>query len=171
WVAAGFFLWHFSDLFVTGVERQLARRERFELTSVLSFVRRILKFFFAFLILILVLNSFGINVTAGLAALGIGGIALALGAQKTLENFIGSLSIIADRPLHVGDFCKIGDVSGTVIDIGMRSTRLRTNDQTMVTIPNGALSSQTIENFSRRPRYLLNRRMILRYDATPGQIR
>jgi MscS family membrane protein len=171
WIAAAVFLWHLSDVLVSALERRMAGRERFDMTAILGFARRMLKFLFVVLIAILVLDSYGVNVTAGLAALGIGGIALALGAQKTLENFIGSLSIIADRPMRVGDFCRIGDVSGTVVDIGMRSTRLRTNEQTLVTIPNGLLSTQMIENFARRGRFLLSRRLIIRIDATSDQLR
>ncbi len=171
WIAVGLFFWRLADLGVMAYERQMAARERYNMTSVLAFVRRALKFISVMVIFILILSSFGVDVSAGLAALGIGGIALALGAQKTLENFIGSLSIIADQPLFVGDFCKIGDVSGTVEDIGMRSTRLRTNDRTLVTIPNGDLSTQRIENFARRSRFLLNRTMVLRYDSTSEKIR
>lgn len=171
WIAVGLFLWRLADLAVSMVERRMANRGRYSMTSLLAFARRAAKFVFILIVIIMILNSWGVNVTAGLAALGIGGIALALGAQKTLENFIGSLSIIADQPFHVGDFCKIGDVSGTVEDIGMRSTRLRTNDRTIVTIPNGDLSTQRIENFARRTRFLLNRTIILRYDSKPAQIK
>lgn len=171
WIAIGLFFWRLADLAVSLFERRMAAKERYSLTSALAFARRGLKFISVIIIVILVLSSFGVDVTAGLAALGIGGIALALGAQKTLENFIGSLSIIADQPFHVGDFCKIGEVSGTVEDIGMRSTRLRTNDRTLVTIPNGDLSSQRIENFARRTRFLINKSFVLRYDSTTPQIR
>lgn len=170
-IALGIFLWRLSDLCVSLFERRMAARERYGMSSMLAFARRGAKLFFSVLIVILILDAFGVDVTAGLAALGIGGLALALGAQKTLENFIGSLSIIADHPFHVGDFCKIGETSGTIEDIGMRSTRLRTNDRTLVTIPNGELSSQRIENFARRTRFLLNRKFVLRYDAKSGQIR
>ncbi len=171
WVAIGLFFWRLVDLLVSVYERRMARHGRYNMTSMLSFVRRAAKFVFVIIVAIMILSSLGVDVTAGLAALGIGGIALALGAQKTLENFIGSLSIIADQPFHVGDFCKIGEVSGTVEDIGMRSTRLRTNDRTVVTIPNGDLSTQRIENFARRTRFLINRTMVLRYDSKPDQIR
>ncbi len=171
WVAIGLFLWGIADIVVSNFNRKMAAKGRYNMTSTLAFVRRGVKMILFVIILIFILNSYGVDVTAGLAALGIGGIALALGAQKTLENFIGSLSIIIDQPLYVGDFCKIGDTTGTVEDIGMRSTRLRTNERTVVTIPNGELSGQRIENFARRSRFLLNRRMILRYDASSDAIR
>lgn len=171
WAAIGMFLWRLVDLLVSVTERRMASRGRYNMTSMLAFARRAAKFVFVVLVIILILSSWGVDVTAGLAALGIGGIALALGAQKTLENFIGSLSIVADQPFHVGDFCKIGDVSGTVEDIGMRSTRLRTNDRTLVTIPNGDLSTQRIENFARRSRFLINKTFTLRYDSKSAQIK
>lgn len=171
WVAVGLFLWGIADIVVSNFNRKMAAKGRYNMTSTLAFVRRGVKIILFVIILIFILNSYGVDVTAGLAALGIGGIALALGAQKTLENFIGSLSIVIDQPLYVGDFCKIGDTTGTVEDIGMRSTRLRTNERTVVTIPNGELSGQRIENFARRSRFLLNRRMVLRYDASSEAIR
>lgn len=171
WLSVGLFLWGIADLIVSSFNRKMAAKGRYNMTSTLAFVRRGVKLILFVIILIFILDSYGVDVTAGLAALGIGGIALALGAQKTLENFIGSLSIIIDQPLYVGDFCKVGETTGVVEDIGMRSTRLRTNDRTLVTIPNGDLSTQRIENFARRNRFLLSRRMVLRYDATSDQIR
>lgn len=171
WIAIGLFLWGVADIIVSNFNRRMADKGRYNMTSTLAFIRRSVKIVLFLIIAIFILDSYGVDVTAGLAALGIGGIALALGAQKTLENFIGSLSIIIDQPLYVGDFCKIGDTTGTVEDIGMRSTRIRTNERTLVTIPNGDLSTQRIENFARRSRFLLTRRMVLRYDATSEKIR
>ena len=171
WVAIGLLLWRAVNVVAATLESRMRARDRYNMSSILAFSRRTAKFFFAVLILILILDSFGVNITAALAALGIGGIALALGAQKTLENFIGSLAIIIDQPIHIGDGCKIGDTVGVVEDIGMRSTRIRTNDKTVVTIPNGDLSVQRIENYARRTSFLINRQMILRYDSTSAQIR
>ena len=171
WIAVGLFFWRFVNVAADHIEGRMKARERYNMSSMLVFSRRAAKFFFVVLIGILVMDSFGVDITAALAALGIGGIALALGAQKTLENFIGSLSIIIDQPIHVGDGCKIGDTVGVVEDIGMRSTRIRTNDKTLVTIPNGDLSVQRIENYAKRASFLINRQMILRYDSTSAQIR
>lgn len=171
WIAAGLFFWRLVNVVGDHIEGRMKARERYNMSSMLAFSRRAAKFLFVVLIGILVLDSFGVDITAALAALGIGGIALALGAQKTLENFIGSLSIIVDQPMHVGDGCKIGDTVGVVEDIGMRSTRIRTNDKTLVTIPNGDLSVQRIENYAKRASFLINRQMILRYDSTSAQIR
>jgi MscS family membrane protein len=118
-----------------------------------------------------VLSTFGFNVSTWLAALGIGGIALALGTQKTVENFVGSVTLIADHPVHVGDFCKAGDVVGTIEQIGMRTTRIRTGDRTVISIPNGEFSSMKIENFAPRDKFLFDPVLGLRYETTPDQIR
>ncbi|MDH3227718.1 MAG: mechanosensitive ion channel family protein, partial [Thermoleophilia bacterium] len=77
-----------------------------------------------------ILDSFGLNVTALVAGLGVGGIAVALAAQKTIENLFGGVTVLADKPVSVGDFCRFGDRVGTVEEIGLRSTRVRTLDRT-----------------------------------------
>lgn len=172
WSAIALLLWRLIDIFAAAIQKRMTANGRFfGFSSILFFFRRIIKIVFGTVLIFIILDNMGVDVTAGLAALGIGGIALALGAQKTLENFIGSLAIVIDQPVHIGDFCKIGDVAGTVEDIGMRSTRLRTNDRTLVTIPNGDLSNQRIENLARRNRFLVNRKFQLRYDAGSEKIR
>jgi MscS family membrane protein len=103
--------------------------------------------------------------------LGIGGIAIALAAQKTVENVFGGLSVITDHPVYVGDFCKFGDSVGTVEDIGLRSTRIRTLDRTVLTVPNAQFSSVTLENFSRQDKMLFHPKLNLRRDTTPEQVR
>jgi MscS family membrane protein len=172
WSAIALLLWRLIDIVTSAAQKKMTANGRFfGFSSILFFFRRMIKIVFGVVLLFIVLDNLGVDVTAGLAALGIGGIALALGAQKTLENFIGSLAIVIDQPLHIGDYCKIGDAAGTVEDIGMRSTRLRTNERTLITIPNGDLSNQRIENLARRNRYLVHKKFQLRYDATSEQIR
>jgi MscS family membrane protein len=97
-----------------------------------------------------ILDNFGFSVTALIAGLGVGGIAVALAAQKTIENLFGGLTLFGDRPVGVGDFCRFGDKVGTVEEIGIRSTRVRTLDRTLVTIPNAEFSNLQLENFTRR---------------------
>lgn len=141
-----------AELVITRMRRQGRR----QIVSVVTLVRRTVKVLLLVFSGIGILDTFGIDVTTGIAALGIGGIALALGAQKTVENLVGSVTVIADRPLQVGDFIKVGDVVGTVEDVGIRSTRIRTGERTVVTIPNGDLSARQIENFAERDRFLFN---------------
>jgi MscS family membrane protein len=90
------------------------------------------------------LALFGFNVKTTLAGLGIGGLAIALAAQKTLENLIGGVSLLMDKAVSVGDYCQIGDQLGTVEDIGLRSLKLSTVDQNLSVVPNGSLAQNSI---------------------------
>ncbi|HET6488661.1 MAG TPA: mechanosensitive ion channel family protein [Syntrophales bacterium] len=113
----------------------------------------------------------GINLTAVVAGLGVGGIAVAFAAQKTIENFLGGLFLVWDKPIRLGDFCKAGDTMGTVVHIGLRSTLIRTLNRTVVSIPNGLLSTIGIENFELRDRFLFRYTLNLRYGTTADQLR
>lgn len=113
----------------------------------------------------------GVPVYGIVAGLGVGGLAIALAAQPTVENLIGSLSLFADKPIRVGDFCKYGDDIGTVEGIGIRSTRIRGIDRTLTTIPNGALSKMPIMNFAQRDQMLLKTVIGVRYETRPEQLR
>jgi MscS family membrane protein len=121
--------------------------------------------------LVTTIAAFGYPVSTVVAGLGIGGVALAFGAQKTVENLFGSVSIAADQPCRVGDYVKVEDVSGTVERIGMRSTQIRTLDRTLVTIPNGRLSELRIETFAMRDRIRFASVLTLSYDTTEAQMR
>jgi MscS family membrane protein len=113
----------------------------------------------------------GINLTAVVAGLGIGGIAVAFAAQKTIENFFGGLFLVWDKPIRLGDYCKAGEHTGTVEHIGLRSTQIRTLARTVVSIPNGQLSSISVENFALRDRFLFKHILNLRYETTADQLR
>jgi len=117
------------------------------------------------------LQNVGVNVTAILAGLGLGGLAVALAAQKTVENLFGGISLILDQPVRVGDFCRFGDRVGTVEEVGLRSTRVRTLDRTVVSIPNGQFSTLELENFTERDRIRLHTTLGLRYETSPDQLR
>jgi MscS family membrane protein len=139
--------------------------------SILRLVRRTFDVLVVFAGVVVTLYHFRVNVTAALAGLGVGGIAVALAAQKTLENVIGGISVIADGAVHVGDFVKVGDTIGTVEDIGLRSTRIRTLDRTMVTIPNGQISTVSLEEYSARDKFWFHPILSVRYETTPAQMR
>ncbi|WP_245681296.1 mechanosensitive ion channel family protein [Arcticibacter eurypsychrophilus] len=170
-VAVLLLIWQLVDFISRYAERRLARHGNQAGVSAVLFLRRAAKIALVIMCVIMILSTFGFDVTTGLAALGIGGIALALGAQKTVENFVGSVTLIADQPVRVGDFCKVGDVVGTVEQIGMRSTRIRTLNRTIVTIPNGEFSSNMIENYAHRDRFWFHPTFGLRFETTPDQIR
>ncbi len=141
------------------------------LAGLLPLGRKMAKIVLLALGLVSVLNELGFQVASLLAGLGIGGIALALAAQKTVENLFGSVAIGVDQPFRVGDFVKIEDVLGTVETIGMRSTRIRTLDRTLVTFPNGKLADTKAETFAPRDRLRLAVNLGLSYATTSAQLR
>jgi MscS family membrane protein len=141
------------------------------LATLLPLARRVGKMVLVALGLVTVLTELGFNVAGILAGVGIGGIALALAAQKTVENLFGSFSIGVDQPFREGDFVKVEDVTGTVETIGMRSTRIRTLDRTLVTIPNGKLADAKAETFAVRDRMRLFANLGLSYGTTAEQMR
>jgi MscS family membrane protein len=119
---------------------------------------------------VLYLDNLGVNVSALLAGLGVGGLAVALAGQRTIENLFGGIMLILDQPVRVGDFCRFGDKVGTVEDIGLRSTRIRTLDRTVVSIPNGSFSQMELENFAKRDKIWLQAELRLRYETSAAQL-
>jgi len=113
----------------------------------------------------------GFNLTTVLAGLGIGGIAIAFAAQKTLENLFGGISLLGDEVIRVGDYCRFADRMGTVEDISLRSTRVRTDARTELSIPNGALATMSIENFTRRDKIQFNPALAIRRETSADQLR
>src|SRR5262249_42431664 len=139
--------------------------------SVVPLARRALKAFVGLLALLAIFQNLGFNATGILAGLGVGGLAVALAAQKSLENLFGGLSLIADQPVRVGDMCRFGSQQGTVEDIGLRSTRVRTLDRSVVTIPNADFATLQLENLAARDRMRLTTTIALRCQTTPDQLR
>jgi len=114
---------------------------------------------------------FGIPVAPLLAGLGVGGLAIALAVRPTLKNVIGGLILFADKPVRVGDFCRYGDQVGTVEEIGLRSTRIRSLDRTIVSIPNAEFSQMQLDNFEKRDMILWKTKLELRRETTTEQLR
>src|SRR5262249_42187320 len=112
----------------------------------------------------------GVDTRTALTGLGIGGIAVAFGAQKTIENLLGGIMLISDKAIAVGDFCSISGRMGTIEDITLRSIRMRTLEQTLLLIPAGSLSQDNIENFRSRTKMLMTVMIRLQYTATQAQI-
>lgn len=134
----------------------LLRSGKAHAIAVIPLLRKVMKSAAVLLGAIFLLQNAGMDVGALLAGLGIGGLALALAGQKTVENLFGGIALAMDQPARVGEFCKFDGSSGTIEDIGLRSTRVRTPEKTLVTIPNSKLSEMLIENFASRGRILLN---------------
>lgn len=159
------------DLARAVLERRAWAVDRPSSRSLLSIGARFVKVAAVALAGIVGLAQLGVSVASLIAGLGIGGLAVALAAQKTLENLFGTLSIGVDQPMREGDFVKLYDIVGTVEQIGLRSTRIRTLDRTVVTIPNGELANQRIESFTARDRLRLAMTVGLVYDTSVAQMR
>lgn len=160
-----------ADVISDRVISRLDPRERALSYSVAPLVVRFVKICVFCIAILFTLSAWGYNTNAILAGLGVGGLAVALAAQKTIENLFGGISVVSDRPVLVGEVCQFGGQVGTVEDIGLRSTRIRTADRTLVTVPNAQFSTMTLENYSRRDRIWFHPTLRLRRDTRPEQIR
>jgi len=163
-------MWTLVDLVADGIRRRLAIDHPRTAQSMYTFGRRILKGTALALALLIGLSALGFDLSATLAGLGIGGVALAFAAQKTLENIFGGVSVLSDRSIVVGDYCKIGPHTGTVEDVGLRTTQLRTLDRTVVHVPNGSVANLEVENFARRDKFFFHPTIGLRYETSLEQL-
>jgi len=166
--------WLILRLVTWGMEKLKNRaitHGRPEAVSLVLLGQRLLKAFVLVLAGLAIMRAFGFDTSTVLAGVGIGGLAISFGAQKTIENLFGGATILGDSVIHVGDICRIGDRIGTIEDISLRSTRIRTLERTELSVPNGTLASINIENFSRRDKILFNPTLGLRYETTPDQMR
>jgi MscS family membrane protein len=158
------------DLVVERWRLRLDPRVRALSYSVLPLGKQALKLSLFLIAILGVLSAWGYNTSTILAGLGVGGLAIALAAQKTIENLFGGISVISDRPVLVGDVCRFGDRTGTVMHIGLRSTRIRTPDRTIISVPNGQFSSMELENISGRDKIWFHPTLNLRRDTTSEQL-
>ena len=151
-------------------KKRMEKKGRLSATAILRPARGVMDFIAIIVGLMIILYKMGINPSAALAGLGVGGIAIALAAQKTLENVIGGVSLIMDGSVRVGDFFKVGNVMGTIEVIGLRSTTVRTLDRTIVTIPNGQMATMTLENFSVRDQFWLRQLIGVEHQTPPAAL-
>ncbi len=117
------------------------------------------------------LENVGYEITTLLAGISISGVAVALASQKTLENVFGAVTLYTSQPVRVNDFCRFGDQFGTVEEIGLRATLIRTLDRSVISVPNGEFAYMHLDNLSRRDRFWFHPRLKLRPETTPDQIR
>jgi MscS family membrane protein len=150
---------------------RLHRSGRAAAAAVLPLLSKIAMAAWALLIFVLFLENLGLDMKALLAGLGVGGLAVALAGQKTMENLFGGVMLVLDQPVRVGDECRFGDRQGTVEDVGLRSIKIRTADRTVITVPNGDFSQLQIENFARRDRIKFSATLNLRCDTKAEQVK
>ena len=163
-------LWRLVDLVAERMRDRLQPDNPRTAQSVYVLGRRLLNGAVVVVALLTGLATFGFDLTTTLAGLGIGGIALAFAAQKTLENVFGGVLVLSDRSIVVGDVCQIGKYVGEVVDVGLRSMQLRTINRTVVYVPNGTLATMEVENLSRRDKFLFNPTVNLPYETTLEQL-
>ncbi len=135
-----------------------------------AFLAKLAKTFVIIVGFVTILQQLGINVSAFLASLGIGGLAVALAARDTVANFFGGLTILLDRTFRIGEWIKVEDVEGIVEDMGLRTTKVRTFEKSLITVPNQLLSTKPVENFSRRNVRRIKMTIGLTYNTTREQM-
>ncbi|MGB7494406.1 MAG: mechanosensitive ion channel family protein [Candidatus Acidiferrum sp.] len=170
-IAIYWLLTRLTQIISSRVGASLSSRGMYAERSIVALVRRFIEVSIFILVGLIVLHGLGFDVSAALAGVGIGTLALGLGAQKTFENMFGGVSILFDKVIQIGDTCKVNNQTGVVEDIGLRSTRLRTPERTLLSIPNGTMATATIENFRFRDKFLCQQVIRLRYDLSPEHIR
>jgi len=165
WVLLGF-----VDLIMYRIAERMKKQGHTDAIVLLRPATTAIKLTLVFIGIVSWLDNIGYEVTTLLAGLGVGGIAVAFAAQRTLENLIGSITIYSSQPVHVGDFCKFGDTLGVVEEIGLRATQLRTLERSVVHIPNAKFSTDIIENLTQRDKILYRTRLRLSLQTTTGQM-
>jgi MscS family membrane protein len=170
-VSATWILWRAVQWSLRRVRNRALARGHAGTGSLMLLGERILKALIFCAGVLAVLGNLGFNMSTALAGLGIGGLAIGFGAQKTIENLFGGVSVLGDEVFRVGDVCRFGDRTGVVEDIGLRSTRIRTDERTLVAIPNGTVATINLENLSRRDKILFKTNLGLRLESKPDHVR
>lgn len=138
--------------------------------NLVPLIRKFIKIVVVALGIIYILENTGVEITPLLAGVSIGGLAIALAAQDTIKNFFGSFTIFTDQPFDIGDWIVFDGVEGTVEEVGVRSTRVRTFYDSLVSIPNGKLADMKIDNMGRRSYRRYNTMISITYDTTPDKV-
>ncbi len=170
-IGANWILWRFIRWFLRRVRNRALALGHGGTGSLMLLGERIIKAVVVIVAVFSILGILGVNLTTALAGVGIGGLAVGFGAQKTIENLFGGVSVLGDEVIRVGDVCKFGDRTGVVEDIGLRSTRVRTEERTLLAIPNGTVATINVENLSRREKILFKAVLGFHLDTTSDQLR
>ena len=149
---------------------EIAKERQMGVAAFMPWIKKTLVALFVVIGVLITIQSLGYNVSTILSGLGIGGLAFALAAQDTIANLFGSLVVAIDQPFKVGETVKVGAHIGTVEEIGLRSTKIRLVDKSLVVIPNKLVSSEAITNLSRFTQRRFEQVIGLSYDTTPDQM-
>jgi MscS family membrane protein len=160
-----------SDVFADQLERRMAGQPQSLMSGFAPLIKKSLKIFVLVVGVLMTIDNLGYNVTGILATLGLGTAAIALASQDTIKNAFGAMMIALDRPFQVGDWIQVGDkVDGDVESIGLRSTKVRTWPKTILSIPNGVLANEYINNWSRMPKRRVKQIVGITYEATAADM-
>jgi len=170
-IGAFWILWRVIRWFLHRVRSRALARGHSGTGSLMLLGERIIKVVVVIMALFLIMGVLGFNMSTALAGVGIGTLAVGFGAQKTIENLFGGVSVLGDEVIRVGDVCKFGDRTGTVEDIGLRSTWVRTEERTLLAIPNGTVATINVENLSRRDKILFKTVLGLHLDTPTDHVR
>jgi MscS family membrane protein len=170
-IALGWLVWRFSVLSFAHARLLAQRRGEAGVSSLLLLAERAAKAVIVMVAAIALLSVAGVDTTTAIAGVGIGGVAIALGAQKSVENLLGGIFLLSDKALAIGDTCSIANRLGVIEDITLRSVRLRTLEQTLLSVPAGILAQESVENFATRQKILARSTLRLRYGTTADQLR
>jgi MscS family membrane protein len=169
-VAAAWVLFSAVDVLNLYFQRFTAKTESKLDDQLAPIIRRILRIIVILMAMVMIVQNLGYSVSSLLAGLGLGGLAFALAARDSLANMFGSVTIFTDRPFQVGDWVKAGGAEGTVEEVGFRSTRIRTFEKTLITIPNSKIANSLIENMDARNIRRVKINLGLTYDTTADQM-
>ncbi len=170
-ISGTWILWRFVRWSLARVRLRALAQGHAGAGSLVLLGERIIKAAIFLLGVFAVFSSLGFDMSTAMAGLGIGGLAIGFGAQQTIANLFGGVSVLGDEVIRVGDVCTFGDRTGTVEDIGLRSTRVRTPERTLLAIPNGTVATINVENLSRRDKILFTTKLGLKSDSKPGHVR
>lgn len=170
-ISATWITWRVVRWLLRRVRNRALARGHMGTGSLMLLGERILKAVIFLVGVFAVFGSLGFNMSTALAGLGIGGLAIGFGAQQTIANLFGGVSVLGDEVIRVGDVCRFGDRTGTVEDIGLRSTRVRTDERTLLAIPNGTVATINVENLSRRDKILFKTSLALHPETKADHLR
>lgn len=149
---------------------ELAKARQSRVAAFMPWIKKTIVTLFVVLAVLMTAQSLGADVKAFLAGLGLGGLAFALAAQDTIANLFGSVVVAVDQPFKIGEAVKIGNFSGAVEDIGLRSTKLRAGDKSLIVLPNKMVAAEAVTNLSRITQRRVEQVIGLTYDTTAEQL-
>lgn len=163
--------WVFTRLFSGLLENYWGRKANGEVIKMMPVIRRTMLVIVWIIGIVMALSNVGVNISALLGTLGIGGIAFALAAQDTVKNIFGAFTIFTDKPFGIGDIINVNGSEGTVIDVGVRSTKILGYDRRITTLPNYKITDASIINITSEPMRRVTVKLGLTYDTTPEKMK